>query len=245
MHRLRIDFLLPVLFGLAASPAGADELRFSTGVAQTTMIELYTSEGCSSCPPAEAYLNDFVMHPGLWERYVPIAFHVDYWNHLGWTDRFSSSNHTRRQRAYAREHRSRTVYTPAFVVNGQPVRPGRRPERTAEAMPDVGILQAHLNGYQLEVFFDPVEIGSPVNELHVAVLGMGIVSEISAGENRGRRSRHEFVALEHRSWPGDGRHWRVSLPSVNDDEAMRLALVVWVAGEDSPAPIQATGGFLR
>ncbi len=75
----------------------ATEARFESGPEQTALIELYTSEGCSSCPPAEAWMSHLKDDPGLWKQFVPIAFHVDYWDRLGWRDRFSSKRWTERQ----------------------------------------------------------------------------------------------------------------------------------------------------
>jgi len=97
----------------------AAEARFESGPQQTALIELYTSEGCSSCPPAESWMSRLKDSPGLWKQFVPIAFHVDYWDRLGWRDRFSSQRWTERQRRYASLWQSESVYTPAVVVNGR------------------------------------------------------------------------------------------------------------------------------
>ena len=91
---------------------------FSSGEQQTRLVELYTSEGCSSCPPADRWLTRFKTRPDLWTVYVPVAFHVDYWNYLGWADRFSRKAHTRRQARYKRQGGVNSVYTPGFVING-------------------------------------------------------------------------------------------------------------------------------
>src|ERR1043166_1377606 len=80
--------------------AVAGELSFQSSEQRTPLIELYTSEGCSSCPPAEAWLSKLKTEAGLWKDFVPVAFHVDYWDHLGWRDRFASAVFTERQRAY-------------------------------------------------------------------------------------------------------------------------------------------------
>jgi len=101
------------------SQAGRDpRLHFESVSPGPRVIELYTSEGCSSCPPADRWLAALASQPQLWARYVPLAFHVDYWDALGWPDRFASRRHTARQRAYARNGRLSQVYTPAFVVGG-------------------------------------------------------------------------------------------------------------------------------
>ncbi|MCW9023236.1 MAG: DUF1223 domain-containing protein [Gammaproteobacteria bacterium] len=94
-------------------------LQLSSGPTQTSLIELYTSEGCSSCPPAERFLNKLQHHKQLWTQYVPLAFHVDYWDYIGWEDKYAHPAFTKRQSAYARQKNLKTIYTPAFVVNGQ------------------------------------------------------------------------------------------------------------------------------
>jgi hypothetical protein len=97
------------LFGIAlavisicpgAGKAFAETSTFQSGESATTLIELFTSEGCSSCPPADKWLSKFRSNPDLWSRVVPVAFHVDYWNNLGWMDRFSRPEFTERQRGY-------------------------------------------------------------------------------------------------------------------------------------------------
>src|SRR2546423_2933711 len=108
---------LATALSLGATAAFA-ETRFQSGAQQAALIELYTSEGCSSCPPAEDWLSRLKEQPGLWKKFVPVAFHVDYWNYLGWRDRFSLWQFTERQRRYAAKWQSESVYTPAIVFNG-------------------------------------------------------------------------------------------------------------------------------
>ena len=98
---------LAAFAGLRAEPA-----RFTSGPAQTALIELFSSEGCSSCPPAERWLGSLRTEPGLWRGFVPVAFHVDYWNRLGWPDRFSTREFTAREYDYAAAWHSDSVYTP-------------------------------------------------------------------------------------------------------------------------------------
>src|SRR5690348_8781739 len=86
--------------GLLASysPAqGAEVFHFESGDTQTPLLELYTSEGCSSCPPAEAWLSQLKKSPKLWKDFVPVSFHVDYWDYLGWKDPFAMKAYSRRQ----------------------------------------------------------------------------------------------------------------------------------------------------
>src|SRR5687768_10063986 len=80
---------------------GAEQIQFQSGPNRTALLELYTSEGCSSCPPAEAWLSRVKSDARLWKEFVPVAFHVDYWDYLGWRDPFGMANYSERQRAYA------------------------------------------------------------------------------------------------------------------------------------------------
>lgn len=114
----RVLFVLASIV-LASEVARADQLRFESGEKRVAFVELFTSEGCSSCPPAERTLLKLTTHPSLWKTFVPVAFHVNYWDNLGWKDWMASVEFTRRQRTYASGWRSGTVYTPEFVLNGR------------------------------------------------------------------------------------------------------------------------------
>src|SRR4051812_9133614 len=111
---MRLLFLL-VLLGssLVAAPS-----RFTSGQTRTHLLELYSSEGCSSCPPAEAWVGGLREAPGLWRDFVPVAFHVAYWDQLGWRDRFATPEFNARQYAYASAWGTESVYTPEFVLDG-------------------------------------------------------------------------------------------------------------------------------
>ncbi len=105
----RILTLLPLATPLwPAAPATGDETQ------PRVVVELFTSQGCSSCPPADAYLGELAQRPDV----LALAFHVDYWNYIGWTDPYASKFSTERQRDYARHLNLRYVYTPQMVVNG-------------------------------------------------------------------------------------------------------------------------------
>ena len=98
---------------LAALAAGGVVPPAAAGSART-VVELFTSQGCSSCPPADAFIGELAGREDL----LPLSFHVEYWNYLGWRDRFSSPEATARQRSYRRPLGMRYVYTPQIVVNG-------------------------------------------------------------------------------------------------------------------------------
>src|SRR5580700_10527630 len=105
-----------VLGMLAGLSAQAAPIQFQSAEAQTALVELYTSEGCSSCPPSESWLSRLKEKPGLWNEFVPVAFHVDYWDYLGWRDKWSNKQFSDRQRAYAGVWASENIYTPEFVL---------------------------------------------------------------------------------------------------------------------------------
>ncbi len=112
--------VLPAVLCLAAtSLMAAAPTTFESGETPAALVELFTSEGCSSCPPADAWVSTLKGNPGLWKRIVPVVFHVDYWNSLGWSDRFSSPENTARQRRYAAVWGTDSVYTPGMVLNGR------------------------------------------------------------------------------------------------------------------------------
>src|SRR5712691_10846230 len=113
---LKSCFLMALVVGFSGSAA---PIQFESSERRTALVELYTSEGCSSCPPAESWLSQLKSAPGLWSDWVPVAFHVDYWDHLGWRDKWSSKQFSDRQRDYARALGSENIYTPEFILNGK------------------------------------------------------------------------------------------------------------------------------
>ena len=230
---------------LVAPAAGAEALRFSSGSSQTVLIELFTSEGCNSCPPAEAYLNQFTSNPLLWKKFIPVAFHVDYWDYLGWKDRYAHPAHTQRQHQYAQQRSVRTVYTPAFIVNGQGWRPSASSGEPGGGGVPVGVLTVNLKGNQLEATFTPEKAAGKALQLNLAVLGMGLSTRIQNGENAGRHSLHEFVVLARQQLSSDNGRWHGVVPVPEQDwAAQRLALVAWVNRPGDQTPLQATGGYL-
>ena len=105
----------------------------ATGAIQAepvVVVELYTSQGCSSCPPADEFIAMLASDP----RILPLALHVDYWDYIGWADVFAQSKFTDRQRAYAKAEGSRTIYTPQLIIGGQDRVEGFAPEETAERL---------------------------------------------------------------------------------------------------------------
>lgn len=240
-----VAFPLGALALWSAQPQAA-AVSFSAGPAQTALIELYTSEGCSSCPPAEDWLSNLRQDDGLWRDFVPVAFHVDYWDRLGWKDPYSSQVFTSRQYALASAWGSNSVYTPCFVRNGLEWRPGidQGPGRS------VGILTlSQIVPGRWRVEFEPTDTPRKL-EGHVALLAGGIVTTVRAGENAGRKLAHEFVAFALRdavlAQAGPGRFAaEIDLPTAAPAGASRLAIAAWVTPAYSLKPLQAVGGWIN
>ncbi|HEY0170714.1 MAG TPA: DUF1223 domain-containing protein [Pyrinomonadaceae bacterium] len=171
------------------------------------VVELFTSEGCSSCPPAEALLARLdEEQPVEGAEVIPLAMHVDYWNQLGWTDPFSSSEFSRRQGEYAHAYGKDGVYTPQMIVDGVKEFPGGN-ESTAlgavtraarEPKAEVTLARGPAQtDEQANVFvtidkFPKQTEGDPVYVL-LAVTESGLSSDVSRGENSGRRLGHVGV----------------------------------------------------
>jgi hypothetical protein len=236
-------------FSLLAEQPGSTPpaTTFESGETQNTLIELFTSEGCSSCPPAEKWLSGLKSNQDLWKKTVPVAFHVDYWDHLGWRDRFAKPEFTARQQRYAAAWGGDSVYTPGFVVNGKEWRGWFGGNVTPTSSTKVGVLRVSLGAAgKLSASYVPETRQPSGLALYVAVLGNDLESDVKRGENSGRKLRHDFVVLdlikmdmanESNGWTGS-----VVLPmrSGNDKPT---ALAAWITQDATP--IQATGGWLR
>ena len=240
--------------GMVGAASFAADVTFQSGSTSVALIELYTSEGCSSCPPAEQWLATLRNESALWTRFVPVAFHVNYWDHLGWRDALASPAFTAREQAYAATWDAASVYTPCFVRNGLEWRPrdGTRPTSAAPAA-DAGALtltwRPESNTAQLDYTGSKHGKLPATLEVSVALLGSGIVSNVRKGENAGRELRHEFVALRLetvRLARGAAGTWSATITLAPRPEiaAPRHALAAWVTKRGELTPLQATGGWI-
>ncbi len=236
--------LVGVVLILVNFTVASEEVSYSSGSQKAVLIELYTSEGCNSCPPAEEYLNSLKQHADLWRVYIPVAFHVNYWDYIGWIDPYADAAHGKRQSWYAQQHNLRTVYTPAFVVNGKAWRPGWINRQLPESNETAGELRVDISGQQLTASYRPMQPVSEKLTLNIAVLGMGLISHIKAGENKGRTARHEFVVVGYKTLVANNGIWSTRLPEPHYNEATHYALAVWVSHLNDPSPLQAVGGLL-
>ncbi len=241
-------FLGLTLTAMSIVTSSAAATRFESGPQQISLVELYTSEGCSSCPPAEAWLSRLKDHPGLWKQFVPLAFHVDYWDRFGWRDHFSAKQWTERQSRYAALWQSESVYTPAVVVNGREQRGWSGASFPQPNEKQTGTLSVTTgDGKIFSVEFRPEKANENEWQAHLAMLGSGISSNVRAGENSGRKLQHDFVVLnlqnaEMKSESGAGRVRLTS--SATAESGVRKAIAVWVTQHGQLGPVQATGGWL-
>ncbi len=247
MTRMHISILIACLGLLGFHAATANPATFSSGERRVTLVELYTSQGCSSCPPADRWLRGLRNDERLWSEIVPVALHVDYWDYIGWKDRFADPVHSQRQRDYVRRGAASTVYTPGFFTNGSEWAGWFRSRDLALPAGSPGILDVSVESEEARILFTPGESPGDSLEVFVAILGMGLETEIHAGENRGRKLRHDFVTLHLDSIAMQataGKHIaRIPLPTI-ESEAEQLSIAVWVTRKGDTEVLQATGGLL-
>lgn len=183
-----------------ASPVWADmQCSASSAAHRTALLELYTSEGCSSCPPADQWLASLPgqgLAPG---KVVPLAFHVDYWDKLGWIDPFAQAAFTQRQRE--RNGRLGWVYTPQFMLDGEDFRPNNRKLQTLLGRsPATATLKLTLDMSDPRRWLTQLTADVPApteaHQVYVALYENNLVSHIQAGENARRSLRHDFVVRQ-------------------------------------------------
>jgi hypothetical protein len=182
---------------MSASLAAAEPRRASSGPERRSLLELYTSEGCSSCPPTDAWLR---AHAAQLQRgrVVPIALHVDYWNEIGWVDPFSQPRFSARQRAAAGRAGSESVYTPELMLNGREVARGAIDAQVL-SVPSTNAkltLEASDRGAdRVQVSVRATDAGA-APQLYLAICESGLSVNVRSGENAGRVLEHDFVVRE-------------------------------------------------
>ncbi len=219
----------------------------------TELIELYTSEGCSSCPPADKWLSGLKANPQLFKKIIPLSFHVDYWDQLGWKDRFAKKQYSNRQYQHQSEGNLSQVYTPGIMVNNEEWRNWRLGKlfHWPDSSNKVGILKVNYQAksQQLNVSFAPELATENQLLINVAILGMGLTNNVKSGENRGLKLSHDFVVLSHAQHlasfsQAKKQHWQISMSPIPVQGQKQTALVVWLSTTHSQDVIQATGGYL-
>jgi hypothetical protein len=206
IHRL-VAVLAAACTATLAQAAPA-ECTVRSGASTAALVELYTSEGCDSCPPADRWLSALPQAGFGPARIVPLALHVDYWDYIGWKDPFAKPLFAARQREIASVTRSRVVYTPQVVLAGKDYRGWPARSRFAEAVAAVNAMPARaeialeLRGDAAGAMEVRATASVPRREdqedtaLFVAVYENSLVSRVTAGENRGATLAHDYVVRE-------------------------------------------------
>ena len=251
---MRWSHILSLVLGLGLSANGIAAPQTITGPAtHVSLLELYTSEGCDSCPPAEQFISTLQTNGTLWTQLVPVTFHVDYWDNDGWKDPFDSHSYTERQQDLANHAASLTgkvIYTPEFVLDGTAKRPGSHDNSpTVDPNTKLGPLSLTADGRKVTVQFAPTMPRSEALQAQVVLMAFGVDVPIGAGENKGKTLRHDFLVVSDATGAltkdKDGNYQAtVTLPQAVTVKATRYALAGWVSAAGSPLPIQSAGGWL-
>ena len=244
-----MDFFLIVLIAVFIQQGNVLAKEFQSGESQVKLIELYSSEGCSSCPPAEEQLAKLTYHKNLWKTFVPINFHVDYWNRLGWVDPYSNAEFSRRQRDYARAWGVSGVYTPAFVLNGESLGPILNFDDLDKKVNFKNNVKINLtvenlkNSYTAKLNLKNLDEKKSY-QVHMAFLGNGFVSDVNSGENKGKKLVQNFVALKHESKIYLNKAILFEFKQPNNSMASKYGVVAWVTEINRILPLQVVGGYL-
>lgn len=205
---LFLVFALLALASLAGWTGDSQSVDFAAGAAaekvrnQPILVELFTSQGCSSCPPADRLLSRLADEAA--DEVIALSFHVDYWNYIGWQDPFSSKQWSERQEGYARALRTGRLYTPMLVVDGRDDVVGSQAAQVKRLLDKARARDPHgavslggsLDGGKVlgEVYasLDPARaIAAAV--LYVAVVETGLETSVTRGENDGRTLSNDYV----------------------------------------------------
>jgi hypothetical protein len=198
------------------------------------VVELFTSEGCSSCPPAETYIGELAQRRDV----LALAFHVDYWDDLGWRDRFGLPEAAQRQRGYAKSLRLSSVYTPQVVIDGQDNFVGSDVKSIGRALTEnrygVAVALSVRNG-EVIIDLDVQQKGAPSDVLLVAYQRTA-VSSIGRGENAGRTLKEFNIVRDFHSlgrWAGQKQQYHSRVDALPPD-ATDVAVLIQPLGQ---API--------
>lgn len=221
---------------LALVPASSAE---STRMRPKAVVELFTSQGCAQCPPADALLTGLAEEGDV----VALAYHVDYWDYVGWEDTFGSPEFSDRQRAYAKSWGSSRIYTPQMVVNGAKGVVGSRRNEVHGALDGAALPL----GVQLARDGDALEVTIPPNtSLDDAVVWMVTYLDradvaIDKGENAGKAMVYTQVVTDRQvlgMWEGaTGAHIKLPLPEILSDGSTGIAVIVQQEHDGLPGPI--------
>jgi hypothetical protein len=204
--------LTPLALCIMSIHVMAADCSAKSGTQTVPLLELYTSEGCSSCPPADKWLSGLKLDAS---KVVALAFHVDYWDYIGWKDKFSKSEFSDRQRRVAALSGAGFVYTPQFIFNGkdfrgwdgsrlnqaveinlkQPARTHLTLDATNQANDEI-LIKATARAVKTNDAANNLTKDLKHADIFIAIYENRLVSQVSAGENNGRELKHDYVVRE-------------------------------------------------
>ncbi|WP_052726496.1 DUF1223 domain-containing protein [Devosia epidermidihirudinis] len=240
--------ILGLLFGMAVTalvvvPAGADGSR----PRPKAVVELFTSQGCASCPPADALLTSLADQQDV----IALAYHVDYWDYVGWADTFGSAEYSDRQRAYAKSWGSSRIYTPQMVVNGTKGVVGSRRNEVHGALDTASLPLA----VDIRADGDMLKIAIPANaSLGDAVVWMVTYLDradvaIEKGDNAGKAMVYTQVVTGRQvlgMWEAKaGADLKLPLPEVLRESSTGIAVIVQQENKGMPGPILGAAAYER
>lgn len=253
MTTWRLTLGILSMAALSASTAAANnDCRAASPDYTVALVELYTSEGCDSCPPADRWFSGLDLGSSP-PRAAAVAFHVDYWDRLGWRDRFDSPVFTQRQNEQLRHQDGTFVYTPQILLQGHDFATWRGTSQPSRALALINSRPARAS---IELAATPTAAAAIAVDVHVrvpqaedrahvvvslALVQSDLVSEVKAGENAGKRLKHDHVVRAWRSGlavdAGGELKQRVELPLPNDSG--KLEVVAWAQDDGSGNVLQA------
>ncbi|HEV3240624.1 MAG TPA: DUF1223 domain-containing protein [Casimicrobiaceae bacterium] len=255
-RRLKIGILAVAAIAawpVMASPVAGNAICHAASPSYTlALLELYTSEGCDSCPPADRWFSALDLGPAA-TRAAAVAFHVDYWDRLGWRDRFGSADYTARQNDQKWRHHTAFVYTPQVLLQGEEFtawHSGGQPTAALSAInarparASIELATARIDGAKIGVDVHVRIPGAPDREhaeVTVAMVQNGLASNVKAGENKGKHLVHDHVVRAWRSGLAVGAsgelRQQVVLPL--PDEGGAVEIVAWAEDAASGEVLQA------
>ncbi len=238
---------------ISTNAIAANQCSARSGNETAAVLELYTSEGCSSCPPADTWVSSLAPSGFKSAQIVPLAFHVDYWDYIGWADRFAAKEFGSRHRVLARANGSSTVYTPQIFVNGKDIRLAFSNAKlngtlkvinTAKPRADIDLQLDTSKPGRLSVSAS-ANLVTPSDDAlaYVAVYENKLASNVKAGENRGVKLEHDYVVREFIGPLKFDRQGKLeiqqSVAILGDWKAKDLGVAAFVQRRDTGETLQA------
>jgi len=235
MNPAATALIFTILAFFLGSPADTPAAR------TPVVVELFTSEGCSSCPPADALLMQLEAQSPSGTEIIALGEHVDYWDRLGWKDRFSSTDYTHRQERYASRFRLDSAYTPQMIINGRTEFVGNDSSHIASAIRDAAksrhttpIITLHPDSTAVDVSVN--NAGRNHLDVFLALTESDLSTQVGAGENNGHLLRHTAVVRRLRKIGKTSSGQFTSRPEIAVDPSWRrenLRVVVFLQDPDT------------